>query len=1135
MASIDAVIAQARRPGAFAERRRFTLARAQAISKLREFALADPAAYILELIQSAIANGAVWIEVRRDDATMTLAYIGGGIPEAALGRLFDFLFASKDRADLGYLRELALGVNALLAYRPKKIIIESGDGTREGTTRMELHAGEDRLDVGRPDHALNGTFVRAEGLRGPAGAARRERGLIETRCLAAPVPILFDGEAVFGHSKQRVPGLIGFRGAVPFDEGDLYGAIGLSADVGGRAEFSLLTRGVLIESVAHELIRGQPLGGVICFEGLRKSADHAKIVRDDRYEEMWLRVRPYARAVLGAKVDVGAGALQATAFDGAAIGSVSELRAWLRRAQRVVLVPPTLTKTGAEAADARAIAGALAAELLRVEPGQAGALRILGGSEVTIYTPSFAPGSPDRAFYEHGPVGPPARPWLVQPIDVPALTVGQLRPALASDEQPLRADQVVHALGVATEVKLRVYSPASAEDNERVEVQLRSGDRLLARVALPAVHPGHVLVVELPAVSPSQLRSSTRADAGLELAGALAAACLRQAAPALAEAADRVLAGLVDVTAELAPLERHRVLTALARTVRPRLRRCVDADGRVRPAIGFSAVEPGPPGVDLLGLPALRSATGRPLSARDLAALMSTHTEGWVLAAHEAATPDAADLDHVLRLAPADERLLLALVGESAYLRVDGTCPGGHGPAAMDAAGRVHEAAAVEAALRAGRRIVAHYCHPLPRQSAGAEPAAEVPDELWLPPWSYLRLAGLGALVPAFDFHLSDAEAREHGDEAAFVASAAVEGPEVEGTIGVPLAVTELPGVLVVDEQLRHVHRFTDLAADFGVVGMLRQRAAGWSEGRAAAVVAAIQQATAAVYEDLLARVPSLDPRGRAFARGAAAILAYAGRRLAFVADAAGSVRVPAVQGVADLVLALPLFPGRRGLPVAAWQLVRRFAAAGGATAAALAEVDLEATPPVLRAWVERTLCPSRVAREFVAPPAGRGEAPSLEIDVDGRVWATAIRAAPLDEISLATTLEYWLHQLRPDAPGEPWLYPPRPDAPNGRTWDHRGRVFIEIEASEPRDFATVTGDASQWSITLERGHWLVRWALDAAGREREPLAWLLLACYARINEDFDAVTNTHESQFQRAVADALEGGRLAIVAPRMQ
>ena len=43
MSSIEAVIAQARRPGNFTERRRFTLARSQAIQKLRQFALTSQA------------------------------------------------------------------------------------------------------------------------------------------------------------------------------------------------------------------------------------------------------------------------------------------------------------------------------------------------------------------------------------------------------------------------------------------------------------------------------------------------------------------------------------------------------------------------------------------------------------------------------------------------------------------------------------------------------------------------------------------------------------------------------------------------------------------------------------------------------------------------------------------------------------------------------------------------------------------------------------------------------------------------------------------------------------------------------------------------------------------------------------
>jgi hypothetical protein len=595
MSSIDAVIAQARRSGGFTERRRFTLARTQAIQKLRQFALADPAGYILELIQSAIANGATWIEIHRDDDTVTLGYIGGGIPEAALGRLFDFLFASKDRADLGYLRELAIGVNALMVYQPRKIIIESGDGTRQGTTRMELFAGEDRLDVGRPDHALAGTFIRAEGLKGGGKLrAHREREMIETRCLAAPVPILYNSEPLFGHSTRRIPGIIGFRQHMSFDEGDLYGTIGLRAQIGGKAEFNLLTRGVLIESVEHELVPGAPLGGVVCCDGLRKSADHARIVRDDRFAELWLRLRPYARALLGRQD--AAPILTAKVHGGEILDTVPALRAWLRAALRVVVIPALLGEH-AEAA-ARAIADAVGGKLLHAEHHQVAALRLLAGG-VELHTPSLGPHSPDPAFYAQPLAQAPARPWLVQPIDLSAVAVADLRPG-----------PIAELLGDAAELRLKIYTPAASEHADAALVVFHSAGRELARVARPALHTGHVLVVTLPIVAPSQVTGAGPEGSALEL---LADACLRHAAASLADAADRVLAGLVDPDAALGPVERQR---ALSPSSAPPSSACARArpaspsrsSSPARPASTCSACACSPPPT----APACRAASSRP-------------------------------------------------------------------------------------------------------------------------------------------------------------------------------------------------------------------------------------------------------------------------------------------------------------------------------------------------------------------------------------------------------------------------------------------------------------------------------------------------------------------------------------------
>jgi len=1097
MSTIDAVIAQARRPGNFTERKRFTLARTQAIQKLRQFALADPAAYILELVQSAVANGASWIEVLRDSDTVTVAYIGGGIPESALGRLFDFLFASKDDPGLGYLRELAIGVNALMVFEPQRIIIESGDGTLAGTSRMELLAGEDRLDVGRPDHALAGTFIRAEGLKRSRNIMR-ERDILEERCRAAPVPILYNSESMFGHSSQRIPSLPGVARRVSFDEGDLYGTIGIDGTFG--EEFMLLSRGVLIETVKHALIRGAGVCGAVCFDGLRKTADHARFVRDDRMEEMWMRLLPHARRLL-APGEVKELAL-ATAVDGTPLPTASALKAWMRAAKRVVIMAPGVEVASPQGRVAAAIAAALPGSLLCAARDQLPSLRLLAGSEVEIHTPDLTEGGPDVAFYGKPQASLPARPWLVQPIAAPPVTLRQLQPAAV-------IDRLARSLGEDAELRMRVYTPASSESDGHADVVLLSCGRELGCFALPSPNPGHVVVVELPLVLPSQLGGWTHEEAA-EAGERLAKLCLRHAAGTLAEASSRLLAGLVDPAARLGALEREHALAALTRSAVLRMRR--DAEGRA--SLSFSLVEPGPPGVDLLGLPVFTTGSGRALTARDLAARMIAN-DGWLrVSPHAGADGPRSEPDAFVSIDASVEAVLSRLVGEAALDR-----GAREGPAAFDAEGRRYTAEQVEAALREGRRIVVHHAR---GGHDDAGPGEQVPDELWLPPWSWVRLAPAGALLPAFDFHLSDAEARAHGDARAFLAAAPVSG-ELEGVLGVPLILPALPGLVIVDEQLRTMCGFAEIGHDYGVVGLLHLRYlnAGLT---AESVTAAIMGAAEQVYQALIAGVPAMDPRGPAFARATATLLAYAGRRVSVILDPHGRVRVPGVTELADRILGLPLFPGRRGLPLAAWQLIRRFAASGGDIEVVYAELDLVATPPVLKAWIDRTLARDRMLFEPSRGSVTPGSEGQLELDRHGvaRAYPEDDLAAPLDEVTLATTAEYWLHHLRPDLPAM-------------RPWDRRGRVWIELGGKPDDDeFGALTGDAQQWRLGLHHKHWLVRWAVKTGRRDREAIAWLLLACYARINEVFDEVTNTHEGQFQHAVADALVQGRLAVVVPRI-
>ena len=1094
--SIDAVIAQARRPGSFSERKRFTIARTQAIQKLRQFALADSSAYILELIQSAIGNGAVWIDIHQDERSLTLAYIGGGLPEVALTRLFDYLFAAKDRADIGPFRDLAHGINAMLARSPSRIVVESGDGTRAGTTRLELHAGTDRFDVGRPDHTLTGTFIRAEGLT----AAGRERSIVESRCRLAPIPMVFNGESLFGFSTRKIPSLPGYGRTLVFDEGDLFGILGIDPRA-PKATFELMTRGVIIEELEQRLVDGSTIGGVINFDALHKSADHARVVRDDRMAEMWLRVRPYAYALARGEA-ARPNLLDIRVHDGPHLTSVQDIRAWLHTAKKVVVARRGLPPASDALAVAVAISEALDAKLVLTSPDQVAPLRLLAGGNVAIYHPDLST-VVDLEFYTSGPAEPPARPWIVQPVDVAPFPAADLQPLLAAAGQSDIAGKdgiaaaVLAQLGDAAELRARVYTPAAADDPETAEVQLLSAGRLLHRVAIASQHAGHVLVAELPDVSPTSML--TPRFGSRSLADVLAAALLVHADATLADAAARAISGLAHRDGPLRLVETHRVLDVLARTAVLQFRR---RDGR--PILEFALLEPGPPGLDLLGLPVLPTHAGDPISLRTLAAVM-TARGGRI-------PTDVADPAPSLRPDPATRPHLRAIVGETALMDMTlGTGEKRPVVAAHDDRGRRVALADIHAALAAGRRLAVDHRPGFP---IADEPADEVPDELGLTPAAFLALDHPGA-VPAFDFAF---------DEPAFVASVPLRSAEVEGLLGVPLVRPARPAVVVLDLQRQRVHRYVDLAHDFGVVGVLRMRAFQWSPELAAVVAASIAAATGELYDQLLARLPTMPQDTPGFACAAAAMFNYAGRRLDLVADPHGRVAIRPVQATADRVLQLPLFPGRRGLPLGAWHLVQRFAESGGDPAAALAEVDTAALPPVLEDWLAAALAPTRIAASDAKPEAAPRMPGRLSLTPHGDTEAIPDDppGTTLDPLTIAATLEYWLHHLRPDLPAA------------ARPWDRRGRVRLVLEGAGRIDgFAEVSGDAHSWSITLDPQHWLLRWAAARAQNDREPIAWLLLACYARINEHFDEVSNSHEGQFQRAVADALERGALDLLSPR--
>ncbi len=313
MSDLDALLDRGRQPGSFVERRRFTLSREKAIAKIREFSLRHPEQYILELVQSAVFAGAQHIAIDTRPEHMLIAFIGGRhLAEAELEGLFDYLFADRADPKTRHLVQLAIGVNAILQRKPRRLRIESGDGTIDGAVRLDLDA-RGRGTIGRPQQPLLGTYLLVEHpgawLKRFAGTRlTSEQALIEERCLYTPVPILVNTEAPFGYRPSReIVGAVG-RPWTRFDHGDRRGSLHLPSPHDVRPGVRLVIGGVwvntrVVEDLGtgkklHEKGKARPLAGVVCDDRLRKTADQSDVVQDRRWAEMLHAVQPEATRLL---------------------------------------------------------------------------------------------------------------------------------------------------------------------------------------------------------------------------------------------------------------------------------------------------------------------------------------------------------------------------------------------------------------------------------------------------------------------------------------------------------------------------------------------------------------------------------------------------------------------------------------------------------------------------------------------------------------------------------------------------------------------------------------------------------------------------------------------------------------------
>lgn len=337
MADVDDVLTRLRGEAPLTCRLGFTLDRARAREKMREFQLADPRRWVLLLVRAAIMRGASGVAIAIDSAGMTISFDGAPLEAADFEELYASMFATAEDPLARSRRELALACNAAMALS-RGLRIESGDGA--SGRALELEAGREDVitALARP---RRGTSVRQDDRPRVAvldrllgiEAVRPERELLRAGCQFAAARVLLDGVAISG-------GIAALEawGTVEL-EPPWSGRCGY-APSGAPNELVVLQHGVVL---TRRTLEGLPQGLVAVVEGaaLRTDVSRNEPVQDEQWHALLTAVRRGSDRALRA---VACGP------------TAAQLPAWLAAVMRARLAAHGLIDRALEDADLRAVA-----------------------------------------------------------------------------------------------------------------------------------------------------------------------------------------------------------------------------------------------------------------------------------------------------------------------------------------------------------------------------------------------------------------------------------------------------------------------------------------------------------------------------------------------------------------------------------------------------------------------------------------------------------------------------------------------------------------------------------------------------------------------------------------------------------
>lgn len=283
--AVDALVAELSADGRVESAGSFTLDRDAARAKLARFRLHEPEEYVLALVRCAVLKGATRIDITLDADDLRLAFDGRPFALADFEELYGALFVGGTDPDLRARRQLALGVGAAEATKPKFVRVVSGTGAAAAS--LTLTPGEpDRY--GPAEGATGGTtiHVKARLLAALGGRRGRLAGLLESRCAFATLPIAVNGDVVSGGAAPKDA-----WGLVELEGPGYQGLVGLQPDRRERQQIVWIVDGVV--AARHEF-DGWPreLTAVVdASTRLELDVSEGDVVRDAAHAELVAAVR----------------------------------------------------------------------------------------------------------------------------------------------------------------------------------------------------------------------------------------------------------------------------------------------------------------------------------------------------------------------------------------------------------------------------------------------------------------------------------------------------------------------------------------------------------------------------------------------------------------------------------------------------------------------------------------------------------------------------------------------------------------------------------------------------------------------------------------------------------------------------